>query len=184
MSFAPVGKGRALLLGGRRLRLGEEVDPDQAASSPTCRIASPTATARLGAFSVSHSPETDAPAMSIWRKGFRISTGIPNRSFNWRVEVHDARGPARDEELVDLLGGGRGEEEVEGLLELLGEVLGDRAENRQDLLQRLLPRLLPLLQGLGLLEARGRAASGSRRCTGCRRRRCRARRSCSPRRGC
>ena len=47
------------------------------------------------------------------------------------------------------------EEEVEGLLELLGEVVGDRPEDRQDVLQRLLTGLFALLEGLGLIEARG-----------------------------
>src|SRR5262249_23257378 len=75
-------KGRSLLLCSGRPGRGEKFDSDQAPSSPTCRIASPTATARLGALSVSHSPETGAPAMSIWRNGFRISTGIENRSFS------------------------------------------------------------------------------------------------------
>ena len=46
------------------------------------RTARPTATAMLGAFSVIHSGDTELPPMSICRKGFMISTGIPNRSLS------------------------------------------------------------------------------------------------------
>jgi hypothetical protein len=50
------------------------------------------------------------------------------------VEVDDAGRPSRDEDLVDLLGRGRGEKEVEGLLELLGQVVGDGPQDREDVL--------------------------------------------------
>src|SRR5215471_12484649 len=58
-------KDGRLLARCRCLGFGEEVYPDQAASSPMWRTASPTAMVRLGAFSVSHSDDTEPPAMSI-----------------------------------------------------------------------------------------------------------------------
>src|SRR5687767_905009 len=76
------GDETRLLAGRGRAGLGQEVDPDQAASSPTCRTARPTATARLGAFSVSHSSDTDPPDTSICRNGFITSTSMPKRSFS------------------------------------------------------------------------------------------------------
>ena len=172
-------KRRPLLLGGRRPGLGEEVDPDQAASSPMCRIASPTATARLGALSVSHSPETDAPAMSIWRNGFRISTGMLNRSFSCESRLTTREEPP-EMKIWSIFS-------VEVVARKKSKVFWSSWARSSETDRRIgrmswsdwSPGLLALLQGLGLVEGRATAASGSRRCTGCRRRRCRARRSCS-----